>query len=146
MLNISSIDDAKSISVGVMRGGNREAFLRKQGFGKIMPVVDESSSIQMLFNRRTDMAFMSKMEAETLARQAGFNPEDMQLVMPLHSNVSFIAISKNGTDQRIVNSWKSHFEDMKTDGTLERIANNWIKHIRDNYGVEISQKDGVLQF
>ncbi|MEH6470492.1 MAG: transporter substrate-binding domain-containing protein [Halopseudomonas sp.] len=145
-LNLSSIDDAKSIPVVVMRGGNREVFLRKQGFQKIITALDESSSIQMLFNRRAEMVFMSKMEAEILARQSGFNPEEMQPVMPLYSNTSFIAISKQGTDKRLINSWVSHFEDMKSDGTFERIANNWIKQIRDNYGIEISQTDGVLQF
>jgi hypothetical protein len=56
-----------------------------------------------------------------LARQAGVDPEQLELVLPFQSVKNYIAFS-NSTPDAVITAWQKTFDTIKSDGTYERLT------------------------
>ena len=146
-LKIRSMDDARQAEkIGVMRGGNREKYLRDRGFTNLESVGDEGQNLRKLLSGRIDLIFMSTLEAATLANKASIPFNKLESKFTVYSNDSYIAMSKSGTPAQTVESWKDAAKKIKDDGTFGKIGEKWVTYIRNNYGVDTEIRDNVLFF
>ncbi|MCP4368370.1 MAG: ABC transporter substrate-binding protein [Deltaproteobacteria bacterium] len=147
-IKINSLDEAKKVrnGIGVLRGGNREKYLKNLGFTNLYSVNIEKQSIILLVFGRIDLIFMSTLEAVTLARINGISFKEIEHKFTVYSNDSYVMMSKNGTSSETVKMWKNAAQQIKDDGTFKKIGDKWVKHIHRNYGVETEVRDNVLFF
>ncbi len=146
-LKISSLEDARQVtSIGVLRGGNREKYLRLRGFTNLEPATEEGQNLKKLLAGRIDLIFLSTIEAATLVSFNGISFSEIEPKFTVYSNDSFIMMSKNGTSYETVKMWKNAAQQMKDDGTFKKIGEKWVKHIRDTFGVETEVRDSILFF
>ncbi len=146
-LKISSLEDARQvISIGVLRGGNREKYLRLRGFTNLEPATEEVLNLKKLLAGRIDLIFLSTIEAATLATINGIPFSEIKPKFTVYSNDSYIMMSKNGTSYETVKMWKNAAQQVKDDGTFKKIGEKWVTHIRDTFGVETEVRDDILFF
>ncbi len=146
-LKISSMEDARRVtSIGVLRGGNREKYLRLRGFTNLEPANEEGQNLKKLLAGRIDLIFLSTIEAETLASINGISFNWIKPQFTVYSNDSYIMMSKKGTSSETVKMWKNAAQQIKDDGTFRKIGEKWVKHIRDTFGVETEVRDNILFF
>jgi polar amino acid transport system substrate-binding protein len=142
-----SLEEARQVkSIGVLRGGNREKYLRLRGFTNLEPVTEEGLNLKKLLAGRIDLIFMSTIEAATLAIINGIPFSAIEPKFTVYSNDSYIMMSKNGTSSETVKMWKNAAQQIKDDGTFKEIGEKWVKHIRDTFGVETEVRDNILFF
>ncbi len=146
-LRICSLDDARRVkSIGVLRGGNREKYLRLRGFTNLEPASEEGQNLKKLLAGRIDLIFLSTIEVATLAKINGISFSGIEPKFTVYSNDSYIMMSKNGTSSETVKMWKNAAQQIKSDGTFNKIGEKWVKHIRDTFGVETEVRDNILYF
>ena len=146
-LEISSMEDARRVkSIGVLRGGNREKYLRMRGFTNLEPATEEGQNLKKLLAGRIDLVFLSTIEAATLASMNGISFNEIEPKFTVYSNDSYILMSKNGTSAATVKMWKDAAQQIKVDGTFKEIGEKWVKYIHDTFDVETEVKDNILFF
>ncbi len=146
-LKINSIEDAKKVrGIGILRGGNREKYLKERGFSNLKDVARHEQNLQKLLKGRIDLIFMSSLEAALLAKKVGVSFSEIEPIYSVHSNDSYIILSKNGTALGTVKKWTEAAREMKADGTFRKIGDKWTAYIRNNYGLETEVRNDVFYF
>ena len=141
------MEDARRVkSIGVLRGGNREKYLRLRGFTNLEPATEEGQNLKKLLAGRIDLIFLSTIEAATLASMNGISLNEIEPKFTVYSNDSYIVMSKNGTSSETVKIWKNAAQQIKVDGTFKKIGEKWVRHIRETFGVETEVRDDILFF
>jgi ABC-type amino acid transport substrate-binding protein len=83
-----------------------------------------SSNIRHLIEGNIDLWASSDFNMPYLARQAGFDPDDLEAVVPIRRVSNYIAFSL-GTPLALVRDWQQCLDDIKMDGTYMRIARKY---------------------
>ena len=79
-------------------------------------------NIRHLINGDIDLWVSSDFNMPYLARQAGVDPQELELVLPFRSVKNYIAFSKS-TPDAVVTAWQKTFDTIKSDGIYERLTN-----------------------
>jgi polar amino acid transport system substrate-binding protein len=146
-LKISSMEDAKRVDgIGVLRGGNREEYLKIRDFHNLDAVEDEVQNLKKVINGRLDLIFMSELEAVTLAKRANIPFDQIENKYTVFSNESYAMMSKPGTPLETVRRWKVAVRQMKDDGTFKRIGKKWEEIIYSRYGLRTEARDDAFYF
>ena len=68
-----------------------------------------------------DLWVSSDFNMPYLAKQAGINPDQLQLVLPFKRVQNYIAFSIQSPDS-LVNLWQQTLDELKQDGTYDRLC------------------------
>ena len=121
-LKINSLDEAKKVnSIGIYLNDAKGQFLKKMGFVNLITTKKNISNIKHLINGDIDLWVSSDFNMPYLARQAGVDPEQLELVLPFQSVKNYIAFS-NSTPDAVITAWQKTFDTIKSDGTYERLT------------------------
>jgi len=146
-LQIRSLDDAKKLTaIGVMEGGVRDTWLQQQGFTNIDQVDNHELNVTKLERKRVPVIFYSPQGMAHTCKDLNYDLNAFEIVLVPYSTVSYIAMSKNGTSEKIVQQWQETAQQIKDDGTFDKTAEKWARYTREMDGVEAEVKDGALNF
>ena len=136
---IKNLNDAKLVKyIGVAKGGVREAYLKKNGFENIVPLSSHELIVKNCIKGKIPLILYSRFGIAAICKRSKQNCKynDFKFhFSPSHSN-SYIAISKNGTDLKIVKQWQKAAAEIKKDGSLIKILLKWQIYIKNNYGMQ----------
>jgi len=122
-LKLNSFDEAKKVKrIGVYLNDAKGQFLKKNGFVNLITTKKNISNIKHLINGDIDLWVSSDFNMPYLARQAGVDPDQLELVLPFRSVKNYIAFS-NRTPDSVIAAWQKTFDTIKADGTYARLAN-----------------------
>jgi len=121
--SISSLDDARKFTIGVLRGAAMHQYLRSHGFEdrKQLTVLGSNRKIaELLFRERIDLAADNPLVLDYEAGQLGHSVHKAEKVLQLFEDQAYMAFGK-GSSNDDVKRLKNAFEELKSDGTLEAI-------------------------
>jgi polar amino acid transport system substrate-binding protein len=133
---IKAIKDAKKYSVGTIRKDLAESYLRKHGFTEDKNLyLNSNYSVlwQMLFSKRTDLAFTNNILWKYEIEDSGLNPEQIDIIYKIPDIASdlYLAASK-GTDEKLIKKLRIALEEIKSNGQYQQILQKWHLHTTTN--------------
>jgi len=121
-LKISSLAQAKTVSrIGTYYKDAKEQYLLANGFQNLVSTKKNLSNIRHLMDGSIDLWVSSDFNMPYLAKQAGINPDQLQLVLPFKRVQNYIAFSIQSPDS-LVNRWQQTLDELKQDGTYDRLC------------------------
>lgn len=131
----------KDYSIGVHRGTAFQKTLEERGFKKIVAVNSPVNNIKMLMAGRIDFVCDDVLVIKELLTQAGYPSDAYKKVQHLYSSSLYFAFSK-GTDQKVMNAWKTALEEVKKNGEFKTLHQKWFgNHPAPSDVTMISWKD-----
>jgi len=123
---LTCLADAKKVAaIATYKDDVREQLLKSLGFTNLDSSKSPASNLKKLLAGRVDLWLYSNLGVQSVARQMGIDPDQVELVLPFKDHYSYIAVSK-GTSQVVVDKWQAALDDMKRTGSFERISKQWL--------------------
>ena len=130
-ITLASLEEAKNVrSIGVYRDDIRHQMLVRAGFTNLVVANDNSANVVQLMRGRIDLFAASSSTYAEEALASGFKPSDLKLVLPFHTNRSYIAMSK-AMPAEVVASWSAALEAMRKDGSVAKLINKYFFRQQD---------------
>lgn len=127
-LQIHSLDEAKRVArIGTYNKDAKEQFLQQNGFANLVSTNKNISNIKRIVEGNLDLWVSSDFNMPFLARQAGVNPNQLELVYAFRKVFNYIAFSLQTSDD-IVNLWRQTLDEIKTDGTYTMLSEKYRYH------------------
>ena len=125
-MRLKTLDDARKVAaIATYKNDVREQLLKSQGFTNLDSSKSPASNLKKLVSGRVDLWLFSRLGVKRVAKQAGIDPAELELVLPFKDYYAYIAISK-GTPQAVVEKWRTIFNEMRQDGSFEKITKHWL--------------------
>ena len=122
-IKINSLEDAKGLArIGTYHKDAKEQYLQAKGFRNLVSTNKNISNIRHLMDGHLDVWVSSDFNMPYLARQAGVEPDKLELVFAFKKVRNYIAFSIQ-TDNRLVQGWQQALDAIKRDGTYDRLMN-----------------------
>jgi polar amino acid transport system substrate-binding protein len=116
-LQVNSLEDAKKVArIGTYNKDAKEQYLRSKGFVNLVSTNKNISNIKHLLDGNLDLWVSSDFNMPYLAKQAGIDPNQLELVYEIRRVKNFIAFS-NQTPDHVIEAWKKTLDKIKRDGT-----------------------------
>jgi len=116
-LKINSFEDAKKVDrIGTYHKDAKEQFLKKKGFVNLVSTNKNISNIRRLIEGNLDLWVSSDFNMPYLAKQAGVDPDQLELVYAFRSVDNYIAFSIQTPDD-LIKTWQQTLDNIKSDGT-----------------------------
>lgn len=124
-LQINSLEDAKKVArIGTYYKDAKEQYLKKKGFDNLVGTNKNISNIKHIVQGSLDLWVSSDFNMPYLAKQAGVDPDELELVYAFQSVDNYIAFS-NQTPDYIIETWKKTFDNIKKDGTYAKFCKKY---------------------
>ena len=124
-LQIRSLDDARRVrAIGTYINDARDRFLVDQGFTNLDRTASNVTNYRKLDYGRLDLIVSTNVGVLDIAREAGVDPDNLEVVYTIKEMDMYLAISK-GSDPNTVAAWQSAFEAMRRDGTFAAILRKY---------------------
>ena len=121
-IKINSLAQAKTVSrIGTYYKDAKEQYLLANGFQNLVGTKKNLSNIRHLMDGSIDLWVSSDFNMPYLAKQAGINPDQLELVFPFKRVQNYIAFSIQSPDS-LVNLWQQTLDELKQDGTYDRLC------------------------
>lgn len=125
-LKINSLEDAKSsASIGTVDGWFSQEFLQENGFTNLISSEKPKTIAAKLMSGEVELAAFTDMTAPAILAEAGASMSDLKRVFVIKQYDFYIAFSL-GTNEKIIQSWRKKFAEMKKDGSFAKILQKWI--------------------
>jgi polar amino acid transport system substrate-binding protein len=125
-LQLDSLDDARRLgSIATYKDDVKEQILKSLGFTNLDSSKSPVSNLKKLISGRVDLWLFDNLGMPDVARQAGIDPDALELALPFRSYQSYIAISR-GTPQAVVDQWRDALAAMVKDGSFYTISRRWL--------------------
>lgn len=125
-LRVPSLEAAGNLPrIGVYGGDFRDIYLTDKGLTNLDRAPSSTLNFQKFLAGRTTVITATLNTFEEKIRNAGGNPEDMEMVLELFRAQTFLVFSR-GTSQEVVSKWRGAFEEMRADGTMARIYRKYL--------------------
>lgn len=115
-LNISKIDDLKSLKIGVLRGTAGEKSLISLGLSKLQVVESDIQNARMLKTGRIDAWLVPYSAGNLYYQKVGLGLSDLKVVWKIMDMKVYFAMNKSVPSAE-VEKWQRAFDSMKQDGT-----------------------------
>lgn len=142
---ITSLQQLKNErAIGVLRGGAREAYLKRHGFNNLVAATTYLQLKKMLLKGRISMFFFAKsglMELDADKESAVCVASSYEIVPP----PSYIIMSKV-TDAETVKRWRYAAATIRSNGTYKAIAEKWARQLSNECGATAVYRNGLLDF
>ncbi len=120
-IKINSLEEAKSVvRIGTYHKDAKEQYLQAQGFRNLVSANRNLSNIRHLMDDSIDLWISSDFNMPFLARQAGIEPDKLELVFAFKKVRNYIAFSVQTPDV-LVHQWQQTLDAIKRDGTYNRL-------------------------
>lgn len=145
---LTSLKALKQLAaIGVVRGDVREEWLINNGFSNLYSVTQHKQNVQLLLLGRVPFIAYEKQGIHALSKELNFNFEQFELIYTFNTAASYIAMSKKGTDLKLVENIKRRFQDLTESGAIKNIASKWASRLnQQGYGVSVDTQTGLLKF
>ena len=121
-IKIESLEAAKSVArIGTYHKDAKEQYLLAQGFRNLVSANRNLSNIRHLMDGSIDLWISSDFNMPFLARQAGIEPDKLELVFAFKKVRNYIAFSVQ-TPDTLVHQWQQTLDAIKHDGTYDRLT------------------------
>lgn len=125
-IRIDTLDDARQAgAIATYKDDFGEQVLKSLGFTNLDSSNSPQSNIRKLMSDRVDLWFFYNVSAHQVAREAGIDPGDIELVYTHKKYFSYIAFSKS-TSAEIVEQWQDVLDEIKADGTYWWLTSKWL--------------------
>lgn len=125
-LQINSIEDAKKVpTIATYKEDAREQMLKSWGFENLDSSKSAVSNLKKLISGRVDLWLYDNLGMPGVAKKAGVDPGNIDLVLSIDEVSLYIAVSKQTSDE-MVERWRDTFRNMKDDGTFYAISKKWL--------------------
>lgn len=116
-LQINSLEDAKKVArIGTYYKDAKEQFLKRNGFVNLVATNKNISNIRRVMEGNLDLWVSSDFNMPYLAKQAGVDPDQLELVYAFRRVNNYIAFSIQ-TPDGLVKIWQQTLDNIKSDGT-----------------------------
>lgn len=124
--NLSSLDAAKNgKKICVLRGGNHEKYLKKNGFKKIFPNNSYEQCFKMMVEGRVDYAVLASKGLSETMMVAKMKADLFSPAMKLYDVENYLGFSKNVSDDQIA-KWQKAFDDIVASGRYQQIETGYL--------------------
>lgn len=123
-VDISSIDSAKHLNIGVLRASSAIPIAKAHGINQFEEVAQQELNAKKLLSGRIDAWLSSWNGARAAAKLAGLDPAMLRKGAVL-GTVSFYLAASIGIDKAELAKWQAAFEAMRKDGTLAGILKKY---------------------
>jgi len=120
-----SIEEARGLSIGVLRGNPMEQLLPQMGFSNVVPGNTEEGNARLLQAGRIDAWVVADIVARDVFRRAGGNPKDLHVGPRVGEPMSiFLAASPQfpEADRKLL---ADELNRLRNSGEIERIVNRY---------------------
>ncbi|MBN1969390.1 MAG: ABC transporter substrate-binding protein [Candidatus Delongbacteria bacterium] len=146
-IKINILSDLHKVNcIGVVRGDVREGWLKTNGFSNVEDVTRHEQNLRKLMLDRITLIFYEPQGLAYLCNLLDYSINDIEPVFTPYVSDVYIAISKNGTSQELVDKWKDAANKLKDIGVFRRIAEEWSSYIWNEYKIKCDVSDEVLGF
>jgi polar amino acid transport system substrate-binding protein len=123
-VDVASVDAAKGLSIGVLRGADGEADLKSAGIAGTSAGVDEDTNAKMLKAGRIDAWYARGMVASATYAKAGGDPKELKRGAEKATAPMYLGGSP-GFSPELAAKLAKAFEAMKADGSYDRIVKSY---------------------
>lgn len=124
-LKIRTLDDAKKVArIGTYYKDAKEQFLQKKGFANLVSTNNNISNIKRIVEGNLDLWVSSDFNMPYLARQAGVDPDRLELVYTFRKVDNYIAFSVQTPDD-LVDVWQQALNEIIKDGTYTKLRQKY---------------------
>jgi len=140
-ITIGNLEEAKSYNgIGTKRDDSKEQFLKKKGFTNIDDTTTWDLALKKLMAGRFDLIVYTDLDLPVLAKRAGVNMDEIEVVLELYKYPIYIGVSKSTSDE-MVTKWQNALDSIKDDGTFANKIKEWSEFHDSNW----VYKGGMLQ-
>jgi len=124
-IRIQNLSDAKKITrIGTYHKDAKKQYLESLGFTNLISSNINISNVKHLMKAEIDLWVSSDFNVAYLARQAGVNPDKLELAFPFREAHNFIAFSLS-TPKAVATEWQAVFDAIVADGTYAIICDKY---------------------
>jgi len=128
-IEVNAIEEAKKYSVGTIRADLAEDYLRKKGFNEeenLYLSQNYKTLWQMLYNKRTDLAFTNSVLWAYELRDSQLDPDKVKFIYQIPDIASDLYIAASlSTDIDIVKKLSTALNELKKNGQYQAILDKW---------------------
>lgn len=121
-ITVSSLEEAKQYTVGVVRNDAKQIYLQGRGFTRLVVSTDNHDNFQKLLNHQVQLVPMPENTARLLSQDAQVDFASLEAVYTLDEQPHrvYLAFSLSTPDE-VVASAQRAFEQLKASGEVARI-------------------------
>jgi polar amino acid transport system substrate-binding protein len=124
-IKINSLEEARRVArIGTYHQDAKEQYLLAQGFQNLVSANKNLSNIRHLIDGSIDLWVSSDYNMPFLARQAGIEPDKLELVFAFKKVQNYIAFSVQTPDSWI-HQWQQTLDAIKRDRTYDRLSSRY---------------------
>ncbi|MCW7541711.1 transporter substrate-binding domain-containing protein [Aquabacterium sp. A7-Y] len=119
---VSSLQDARSYSVGVVRDDLRHQYLKSRGFAKVVVSAHNIDNFRKLVSRQIQLIPLPENDALSLCQEAGVNCADLERVLTLDELTASLYMAYGmSTPDQVVERTRAAFQKLKVEGWVGRV-------------------------
>lgn len=123
-VNISTIESAKKVKIGILSGSVADALLRELGFTNLETATNDIQNVKKLKLGRID-AWVAPMSCiGEYKNDTGLDKSDLRIGIELTKIHEYVGASKT-LDKETISKWQKTFQEMKKDGTYQKILKKY---------------------
>ncbi len=119
-----TIEEARDMTIGTLRGSPGEALLRAQGFKRLVDSADEATNAKLLDAERIDAWLVARLVAPFQYRLLNFDPAMLAYGAEVRRNDIYLGLSKN-TPDATVKKWQSALDVLQAKGRIAEIIKSF---------------------
>jgi len=124
-IKINSLEGARGVArIGTYHKDAKEQYLLAQGFQNLVSTNKNLSNIRHLMDGSVDLWISSDFNMPFQARQAGIEPDKLELVFAFKKVQNYIAFSVQTSDA-LIHQWQQTLDAIMRDGTYDRLSSNY---------------------
>jgi len=123
-VDISSVEAAKKLKIGILTGSVADNLLRELGFTKLEVASNDVQNVKKLKLGRIDAWVAPLSGLDQYEKNAGIERKEIRVGAELTVLKEYVGASKSFDKQQVVR-WQKTFEDMKKDGTYQAIMKKY---------------------
>ena len=123
---ITSLEDARPLRVGVYLGDAKAEFLQTNGFNNLSSVEDDRLNLRKLLLKRIDLMIIDDAVIKELIESEGVDPRKIRRALPLQelSGYAYMAFQKD-TDPELVEDFRRGLKKVKEMGVFDEIIQEY---------------------
>jgi len=121
-IRVDRLDDARALTIGVVRDDVRQQYLQRRGFTRLVVSAQPMENLRKLLNRQVDLVPLTDGQARMLCTDAGSDCAGLQRLLPLDElRIGLYMALSLATPDELAGRLRSAFDAVRADGTLARL-------------------------
>lgn len=132
LIKVESLEDAKFFSVGVVRGGIAEDFLKKNGFANLVDITEIEQGMNMLRIGSVDLIVMDKYSMQYFQTKNNLGELEFEKAFMLEelSKEAYLASNKSFPEELVLRI-REALVSMRSSGKYQQIESNFFESLEN---------------